>query len=322
MPRFIGYALALFVVIPLTLTTSTAQSNKTKSVRDPGSVMPENKVPGTIESTARRLMHQLEAQGYAVARGYVKLYTEADCDASYAIMHTCYSNNPAAPYVVPVLPTWPDEWLDPRLAKGVFGPTHKGYSTTFRLDPREAIVILGRMPPPAKYFGLQTNVFTRQGDYNTESEPYEFLTVHKMAWLLNMFFAYLPWDGDRIQLLASVGNSINQRGHPGRVGQGLRSGSLLHHHARPVHGGRRPAGLQPYQGRRRGHLHRAHRQDVAGRARQGQRRLLHPDSLRHAQPGARGSVGCLASEPAAGRAAGQGPTDGTPARAVRPGRTR
>ena len=49
MPRFIGYALALFVVISLTLTTPTAQSNKTTSVRDPGSVMPENKVPGTIE---------------------------------------------------------------------------------------------------------------------------------------------------------------------------------------------------------------------------------------------------------------------------------
>ena len=184
MPRFIGYALALFIVIPLTLTTSTAQSNKTKLVRDPGSVMPENKVPGTIESTARRLTHQLQAQGYAVARGYAKLYTEADCDASYAIMHTCYFNNPAAPYVMPVLPTWPDEWLDPVLAKGVFGPTHEGYSTTFRLDPRE-------------------------GGYNKESEPYEFLFGHQMTWLLNMFFAYLPWDGTRVQLLSSLGSSIN-----------------------------------------------------------------------------------------------------------------
>jgi hypothetical protein len=209
MPRFIGYALALFVVIPLTMTTPTAQSNKTKLVRDPGSVMPENKVPGTIESTARRLTHQLEAQGYAVARGYVKLYTAADCDSSFAIMGTCYSNNPAAPYVVPVLPIWPDEWLDPVLAAGVFGPTHEGYSTTFRLDPREAIVILGRLPPPARYFGLQTNVFTRLGDFNTESDPYTFLYDHQMFWLLHMFFAHLPWDGTRVQLLSSVGNSIN-----------------------------------------------------------------------------------------------------------------
>jgi hypothetical protein len=209
MPRFIGCALALLIVIPLTLATSTAQSNRARSVRDPGSVMPENKVPGTIESTAQRLTHQLEAQGYTVARGYVKLYTAADCDWSYTIMGTCYSNNPAAPYVVPVLPTWPDEWLDSKLAAGVFGPTHEGYSATFRLDPREAIVILGRLPPPAKYFGLQTNVFTRQGDFNTESDPYTFLNDNKMFWLLHMFFVRLPWDANRVQLLASVGNSIN-----------------------------------------------------------------------------------------------------------------
>ena len=99
------------------------------------------------------------------------LTSSADCDSSCAIMHICYSNNPAAPYALPVLPTWPDEWLDPVLAAGVFGPTHEGYSTTCRLDPREAIVILGRLPPPAKYFGLQTNVFTRQGDFSTESDP-------------------------------------------------------------------------------------------------------------------------------------------------------
>ena len=52
-------------------------------------------------------------------------------------------------------------------------------------------------------------MFTRQGGYNKESEPYEPLFGHQMTWLLNMFFAYLPWDGSRVQLLSSVGNSIN-----------------------------------------------------------------------------------------------------------------
>ena len=52
-------------------------------------------------------------------------------------------------------------------------------------------------------------MFTRQGDYNKESEPYKFLFGHQMTWLLNMFFAYLPWDGTRVQLLSSLGNSIN-----------------------------------------------------------------------------------------------------------------
>jgi hypothetical protein len=209
MPRFIGFALAVFIVVSLAMTASTAQSARTVSVQFPGSVMPENKVPGSIESTARRLMHQFKAQGFAVARGYLKLYTEADCDSSYAIMGTCYSNNPAAPYVIPVVPTWPDEWMDPVLAKGVFGPTHDGYSATFRLDPREALVILGRLPPPAKYFGLQTNVFTRQDSFDTESEAYKFLTDNKMYWLLGMFFAESPGEGNRIQLLSSLGNSIN-----------------------------------------------------------------------------------------------------------------
>ena len=209
MPRCFGCLLALLIAISLTMTTSTAGPGQSTPLRHPGSVMPENKVPGTIESTARRLQHQLESRGYAVARGYLKLYTAADCDWSYALMGTCYSNNPAAPYVVPVLPTWPDEWLDPMLAKGMFGPTHEGYSATFRLDPREAIVVLGRMPPPARYFGLQTNVLTRQGDYNTKSDPYTFLLGHEMYWLLDMFFAHLPWDDGRVQLLASVGNSIN-----------------------------------------------------------------------------------------------------------------
>lgn len=209
MPRFIGSALALFAVIALAMTTPAAQSNKSKPGRDPGRAMRENKVPGAVEHTARRLVHQLEQQGYLVARGYMTLYTEEDCESSFALMGSCYSNNPASPYVLPVLPTWPDEWLDPMLAAGMFGPTYEGYSTTFRLDPREAIVILGQLPPPGKYFGLQTNVFTRQGDYDKTSEPYTFLEGNKMYWLLHMFFAYLPWDDSRVQLLASLGNSVN-----------------------------------------------------------------------------------------------------------------
>ena len=77
------------------------------------SVMPENTAPGAVESVARRLIDQLEKQGYEVARGYFKLYTKEDCGASYDVMGTCFGNNPAAPYVMPVVPSWPDEWVDP-----------------------------------------------------------------------------------------------------------------------------------------------------------------------------------------------------------------
>jgi len=170
------------------------------------SIMPENKVPGGVVSTARRLMHQLNRQGYEVAQGYFKSYTKEDCSFSYAIMGTCYSNNPTAPYVFAVLPTWQNEWLDPMMA-GVFGPTHEGYSTSFRVDEREAIVILAQLPPQARYFGLQTNVFTRQGSFSTESDQYKYLS--QMPWLFGMFFSYVPWDHTRIQLLSSIGNSNN-----------------------------------------------------------------------------------------------------------------
>ena len=46
-------------------------------------VAPQNEVPAQIENTARRLMDELDRQGYEVLRGYPKLYTAADCDSSY-----------------------------------------------------------------------------------------------------------------------------------------------------------------------------------------------------------------------------------------------
>jgi len=166
-----------------------------------------NKIPGSVESTAQRLTHQLKKQGYEVARGYLKLYTKEDCDYSYPVFKTCFSNNPAAPYILPVLPTWRDEWLDPSLY-GVFGPTQEAYNTTFRLDPREAILILGQLPPPGRYFGIQTYVFTRQGDFEEGSDQYKFISTAYPG-MLDMFFTHDPVDSTRIELLATLGNSTN-----------------------------------------------------------------------------------------------------------------
>ena len=63
------------------------------------SSMPVNKVPGSVESKARRLMNNLKKQGFQVERGYFKLYTNADCPTSFKEIGTCWGNNPAAPYV-------------------------------------------------------------------------------------------------------------------------------------------------------------------------------------------------------------------------------
>ena len=99
------------------------------------SPMPENKVPGWVESTARRLANGLKQQGYEVARGYFKLYTQDDCPYSYEVLHSCLGNNPAAPYVLPIVPAWPDEWVDPGDRR--HGRTHGGGLQRF-LPPRPA----------------------------------------------------------------------------------------------------------------------------------------------------------------------------------------
>ncbi|MDE3150295.1 MAG: hypothetical protein KGL37_12570, partial [Acidobacteriota bacterium] len=96
--RYLAFGLAWFSLAPLALSQN---------------VLSINKVPGRIESTAQQLTHSLEKQGYEVLRGYFKLFTTDDCDLSYQVMHTCYGNNPAAPYVIPIVPPWPDEWVDP-----------------------------------------------------------------------------------------------------------------------------------------------------------------------------------------------------------------
>lgn len=172
------------------------------------SVLPQNKVPGWVESKARRLMHELKKDGYEVSRGYFYLYTKEDCPYSWATMESCYGNNPAAPYVLPVVPNWPDEFVDPATDLA-FGPMADGYHVSHRLDPREAIVILAQMPPPAAYFGLQSYLFTREGTWDTTHNPaYDFVT-HRLPKLVTTFFSVVPQHHERIQLFASLSNSIN-----------------------------------------------------------------------------------------------------------------
>jgi hypothetical protein len=169
--------------------------------------MLKNKVPGRVDSTARRLANKLEQQGFEVTRGYFKLYTEDDCAMSYPLLGSCLGNNPAAPYVLPLVPSWPDEWVDPALI-GALGPTAKGYGGSFRFAPREAIVILGVMPPHASYFGLQTYLFTRQGTYKEDSPQYLWIEAN-LRYLLPTFFATVPNNDERIELFASLSNSNN-----------------------------------------------------------------------------------------------------------------
>lgn len=121
----------------------------------------------------------------------------------------CFGNNPAAPYVTFSVPPWPGEFVDQ--ISSVWGPSRPGYNDVFRLDPREAIIILAQMPPPARYFSEQSFVFTREGTYDTNSDTYKNIANDPDIpdFILPIFFRQVPTMTERVQLFASLSNPIN-----------------------------------------------------------------------------------------------------------------
>ena len=63
-------------------------------------------VPSAIERTTDRVIEALASRGFEVSRGYFRLYTLDDCQVSFPVMHSCYGNNPAAPYVTFAVRPW------------------------------------------------------------------------------------------------------------------------------------------------------------------------------------------------------------------------
>ncbi len=117
------------------------------------------------------LVGYLKNRGFQVNPGYPMLVSkdpEAICKGyTYAALHSCFGANPAAPYVAAIVKSWPNEYVE-RSMVTAFGPLRRGYSVTYRLDPREAIVIYGQMPPPGRYIGLQTYEWSQRGRWKSK----------------------------------------------------------------------------------------------------------------------------------------------------------
>ena len=164
-----------------------------------------NGFQGRLDGEVRRLQTQLEAHGYEVERGSFKLFTIADCKYPIAVIKNCMGNNPAAPYILPVLPRWPNEYKDKSL-NGLLGPLPDSQVSPFRLDRREAVLIVGLLPPPARYFGLQTYVFTHEATVNPADPIFQQTLADPV--MHGILFSQAP-DPSRITTFASIGNSIN-----------------------------------------------------------------------------------------------------------------
>jgi hypothetical protein len=169
-------------------------------------------VQATPDPFTRTLIDGLKRNGFQeVTQGYPRLYTLQDCIVyTYPVLKNCLSANPAAPYVMPVVKSWPDEYVDPATANA-FGNTDPGYSSTYRLDPRDAIVIFGEMPPPGRYMSLQTLVFSEHGKWNPKVYEQWANTPDRPIPMQYLFDTVPPGDPKPQRLISasSLGDQIN-----------------------------------------------------------------------------------------------------------------
>lgn len=205
--RRTGYALLTAALLGGLALTPAAQSRPQSSTAPPQvSLAAARPAPDPFTNA---LVRDLRRQRYQVSLGYPKLWSAAECDSyTYPVMGECYGNNPAAPYVVPIVKSWPDEYVDPH-TRNAFGKTRTGYSATYRMDRREAIVVYGKLPPPGRYLGFQSYVFTGVGRMHPLSAPY--LTVRKvLPDVLKLLFNWVPGEEHtRLQSFSSISNAIN-----------------------------------------------------------------------------------------------------------------
>jgi hypothetical protein len=164
-----------------------------------------NQLPTSLEQKVKSFRADLEARGYQVAQGSWHLFTIEDCKFPLETIGICMGNNPAAPYVIPTLPLWPDEFVDDTM-KDLLGPTQGDTWWTYRLDEREALVVLAQLPPPGRYFSLETYVFTREGEINTNDEIYQ--SVQADPFMQSILFKKSP-NSSRLLTFASIGDNNN-----------------------------------------------------------------------------------------------------------------
>lgn len=170
-----------------------------------GNSVANGPVPLKIENKVDHLMNSLRNSGFEVSRGYFKLWETKDCDYTYARIGFC-GNNPAAPYIAVAVPPWKEEFVDPALAD-IWGPSKEGYNDVYRLDPHEAIVVMGQLPPHGSYFSEQTWVFTREGSFDKNSSRYQDIVNSPLGNLANIFFKMA--SEKRFMAFSSLSNPNN-----------------------------------------------------------------------------------------------------------------
>jgi hypothetical protein len=155
------------------------------------------------------LARDLLEHGFQVSPGYPMVFGNV-CDAyTYPALHSCFGNNPVSPYVIPTVKAWPEEFVGPTPVDA-FGPVDPGYVPAYRLDPRDALVIYGRMPPPGKYMSVMTYLWTQHGRWKTKD--YERWAATPNHPPMRYVFSTIPPDdpkAGRVWSFSSLGDAVN-----------------------------------------------------------------------------------------------------------------
>lgn len=166
-----------------------------------------NRLPPSLEMTVQDFQSAVVKKGYEVARGYWTLWSVDDCKLPLQTVGFCYGNNPTAPYVLAIVPPWKNEFVDQSLHHAMT-EGRRNMIPNYRLGEREALVIMAQLPPPARYFGFGTNVFTRQAELNKNDPVYVKLNTPETQDLLQIIFGASP-NPDRLMMIATIGDTIN-----------------------------------------------------------------------------------------------------------------
>lgn len=189
----------MLLITPLLFTAGASASGGTKSNNI------RNAIPLKVERKAKQFLQEIKSSGYEVKRGQFKLWDIAGCEYTYQKIGMC-GNNPAAPYVTFALPPWSEEFVDPVLSD-IWGPSKEGYNDVYRLDPHEAILVMGQLPPSGSYFSEQTFVFSREGSFDENSTRYQDIVNSPLHDFTPIFFKKL--NDKRSFLFASLSNPNN-----------------------------------------------------------------------------------------------------------------
>jgi hypothetical protein len=162
----------------------------------------------------REWLESLRTKGFRVAQGGVKLFDNAACKELIAVFHSCFANNPAAPYFVPEPPT-SGGYVNRDYAARFVRPGLTGAPSNmiFSLGETDAVVTVVRQPGRAAYMGYQSYVFTRdKNDYPAESKIPR---------------TYAPGE-TRYEIFGSLGNAINDVIVGGRLGSAWDAGDVAY----------------------------------------------------------------------------------------------